>query len=220
MVVEDEWIVAQTIQDCLHSAGFRVGKVVASGRDAIAAVETVKPDVIVMDINLGGDMDGIATAERIGARYPTPIVYLTAHSDPDTMSRAAATDVSGYVLKPFHVRQLVAAVSVAAAKPITGGVRGRQIEDGLRSIATILDELGTPSRLVPSWRARVQALALTKREQQVVELLGEGGRVSTMARVLNVSQNTLRNHLKAIFRKVGVHSQDELVEWLRGAGQQ
>ncbi len=217
MVVEDEWMVAETIRESLESAGFHVAKIVASGEAAIASAESIRPDVVVMDIQLRGELDGIAAAERIGASRPTPLVYLTASADAETVRRATATEVSGYVLKPFRIHQLVTAVRIAASRRHSAaGARTRQLEDGLRSLAAILEQLGASTGSNRAWWLDTrEAAALTTRERQIVELLGDGARVASIADLLGVSRHTVRNHVKAIFRKTGVHSQQELIEWLR-----
>jgi len=113
MVVEDEVIIAQDIQRTLIKLGYDVPLFVTSAEVALEQVSVLRPDLVLMDIHLNGDMDGIAAAEEIRRRDRLPVVFLTAHSDEATLSRAKITEPYGYVLKPFEERELQIAVDIA-----------------------------------------------------------------------------------------------------------
>jgi PAS domain S-box-containing protein len=99
MVVEDERITAEDIKDCLMSLGYSVPAVLYSGEDAVKKAGELQPDLILMDIMLEGEIDGIEAAEEIKKHYDIPVIYLTAYSDENTFKRAKKTEPSGYVLK-------------------------------------------------------------------------------------------------------------------------
>src|ERR1035437_1352272 len=101
LIVEDEKIVAMDIAGSLTSFGYEVSGIVASGKEAIDLVEKNLPDLILMDIKIKGDIDGIQTAEILRSHYDIPIVYLTAFADENTLSRARITAPYGYIIKPF-----------------------------------------------------------------------------------------------------------------------
>lgn len=101
MVVEDEGIIAIDIRSNLESLGYDVPVIVASGEEAIEEAEKLRPDLVLMDIVLVGDMDGVEAAAQIRARFDIPVVYLTAHADDKTLRRAQDTEPFGYILKPF-----------------------------------------------------------------------------------------------------------------------
>src|ERR1035437_9908621 len=101
LVVEDEKIVAMDIAGSLKSVGYKVAGIVASGKEAIDLVDQNPPDLILMDIRIKGDIDGIQTAEIIQSQHDIPIVYLTAFADENTLSRARITTPYGYIIKPF-----------------------------------------------------------------------------------------------------------------------
>src|ERR1035438_308824 len=101
LIVEDEKIVAMDIAGGLKSAGYLVSGIVSSGKEAIDLVEKNPPDLILMDIRIKGDIDGIQTAEIIQGHHDIPIVYLTAFADENTLSRARITAPYGYIIKPF-----------------------------------------------------------------------------------------------------------------------
>ena len=115
MIVEDESIVALDLRMRLRAMGYTVSAMVASGEEAILKLVTTHPDLIIMDIRLHGEMDGIEAAEAIGAQYDIPVVFLTALNDPDTRQRAEITDSYGYIPKPFSSEELQAAIDQALA---------------------------------------------------------------------------------------------------------
>ena len=116
LVVEDESIVALDIQSQLTSLGYTVLAVVFSGEAAINSVAQTQPDLVLMDIKLKGEMDGVEAAHRIGSRFSIPLIYLTAFADQDTLRRAKATNPYGYLLKPFEEDELHSAIETALYK--------------------------------------------------------------------------------------------------------
>jgi PAS domain S-box-containing protein len=99
LVVEDERITAEDIKDGLKSLGYEVPAVVHSGEEAVKKAEDLQLDLILMDIKLEGEMDGIEAAREIKKHLDIPVIYLTAYSDESTVERAKKTEPSGYILK-------------------------------------------------------------------------------------------------------------------------
>ncbi len=116
LIVEDNRIVAEDLQTSLEKLGFDVTGIVSDGSEALGSVKEKMPDLVLMDIVLRGEMDGIATAEQIKTRFNVPVVYLTAHSEEAVFERAKSTDPFGYVVKPFTERELDIAVQMALYK--------------------------------------------------------------------------------------------------------
>jgi two-component system cell cycle sensor histidine kinase/response regulator CckA len=116
LVVEDEVIIAKDIQNTLKRLGYAVSALAPSGVEAIKNVAETHPDLVLMDIVLEGDMDGIETAERIGGLFNIPVVYLTAYADNKTLERAKVTEPYGYILKPFQERELHTTIEMALYK--------------------------------------------------------------------------------------------------------
>ncbi|MCK5226914.1 MAG: PAS domain S-box protein, partial [Desulfobulbaceae bacterium] len=116
LIVEDESIVARDIQECLLSFGYKVTGVVSSGEEAIKAVAEERPDLVLMDIVLNGNVDGIDAAHEIRTRFGVPVVYLTAYADDKTLERAKVTEPFGYIVKPFDERELHSTVEIALYK--------------------------------------------------------------------------------------------------------
>ncbi|OPY25405.1 MAG: sensory histidine kinase AtoS [Methanocella sp. PtaU1.Bin125] len=134
LVVEDESIVAKDIQNRLRNLGYDVPEVVAYGDRAIERVGDLRPDLVLMDIFLKGDMDGIQAAEQIKTRYDIPVIFLTAFADPKTLERAKITGPFGYILKPFEERELLTAIEMALYKH---GME-KKLKDSERWLSTTL----------------------------------------------------------------------------------
>ncbi len=116
LIVEDEAIVAEDIHNSLQSLGYIISATVSSGEEAITKIEKDKPDLVLMDIVLKGDMDGIEVAGQIHSRFNIPVVYLTAFTDKKTIERAKLTEPFGYIVKPFEDRELHSTVEMALYK--------------------------------------------------------------------------------------------------------
>jgi len=115
-VVEDEMIISKDIQRTLVSLGYEVVGHAVSGASAIERTREARPDLILMDINIKGELDGIETALIIGPDLKVPVVYLTAFADAATIERAKETMPFGYLLKPFEERELQTAIEMALYK--------------------------------------------------------------------------------------------------------
>ncbi len=112
MLVEDERIVAMHLRQQLIRLGYQVTGTAASGVQALRQLDRLRPDIVLMDIHIEGDMDGIETASHIPREYGIPVVYLTAYSEEATLERARATRPYGYLLKPFAERELHATIQM------------------------------------------------------------------------------------------------------------
>lgn len=113
LIVEDERLLAEELRERLSSIGATVIGAVVSGEQAINAADTLRPDLVLMDIRLKGEMDGIEAASRISRAHGTPIVFLTAHSDHMTVERAKQVHPYGYILKPLQEHELRVTLSLA-----------------------------------------------------------------------------------------------------------
>ena len=111
-IVEDEMIIASVIQDCLQKLNYEVVNPVMSYNEAIEMLYTEQPDLVIIDIRISGNKDGIELAEYIRENYSIPFIYLTANSDKETLSRAKKTTPNAYLLKPFTQNDLYAAIEI------------------------------------------------------------------------------------------------------------
>lgn len=147
-IVEDETIIAMEVEDRLKTIGYEVTSTVASGEEAVRRAGEDNPDLVLMDIVLQGEMDGIEAAEQIQNRWNIPIVYLTAYADDETLARAKLTGPFGYLLKPFGEKDLHTAIELALYKH---GIE-RELKEAIRFkseiLANISHELRTPLTVI------------------------------------------------------------------------
>ncbi|HYR48844.1 MAG TPA: response regulator [Candidatus Eisenbacteria bacterium] len=116
LVVEDEILVREDIEDCLVGLGHEVVSVASTGAEALRKIPTARPDLVLMDIRLKGDMDGIEAARQIRTNFRLPVIFLTAHADDSTLQRAKAADPFGYIVKPFAETTVNAVIQTAMHK--------------------------------------------------------------------------------------------------------
>lgn len=116
LIVEDEIIAAKSLELRLRQLGYTVIGIVPSGEQAIQIAETATPALVLMDINLRGELDGIQTAEQIRARFGIPVIFTTSHDDDETLQRAKITEAFGYLVKPFETRELRNAIEMGLYK--------------------------------------------------------------------------------------------------------
>lgn len=116
LIVEDELLIAKNLSYKLEKLGYKIADIVSSGADAIQRAGEMEPDLILMDIVIKGDIDGIETAAIINQELDIPIIYTTAYADDETLQRAENTGSYGYLLKPFKERELHATIKIALSK--------------------------------------------------------------------------------------------------------
>ena len=113
LIVEDEAIMALDLAESLESAGYQALETVASGAAALAIYEKIKVDLVLMDIQIKGDLDGIDTAIQLQKIRPVPLIYLTGQTDAATVERAKISFPSAYLAKPFDEKNLFLAIELA-----------------------------------------------------------------------------------------------------------
>lgn len=113
LIVEDEYILALNLQESLESLGYTIVDIADSAEAAIAIVIEQRPNLVLMDIRLRGEMDGIQAAEQIWKQFQIPIIFVTGHSDKSTVERATLTFPFGYILKPVREKELYVAIQTA-----------------------------------------------------------------------------------------------------------
>lgn len=138
LVVEDEAIVAQDLQVILEALGYNVPDTADSGELAIAKAAQIRPNLILMDIRLIGDMDGVAAANIISQQLDIPVVYITAHADTNTLKRAKKSRPYGYILKPFQEQEIKITIEIALYKH----ERDKQVRKSQKWLSTVLDSIG------------------------------------------------------------------------------
>ena len=182
LVVEDDSIIAMEIQTRLESMEYDVVDILAYGEDVVEKAGEHRPDLILMDIILKGEMDGIDACEALKEKYDIPVIYLTAHADVATLERAKLTDPFGYILKPFVNRELQTGIDMALYKHSMG----IKLKESERWLATILKNiadgviatdaeskikfLNPVAELITGWK---QTEALGKDSSEVFKIVNE-----------------------------------------------
>ena len=137
LIVEDEAIIAADLQRRLSRLGCEVVGTAASGEDAVRLATALKPELVLMDINLRGEMDGTQTAQQVRTQLQLPVVYLTASSDATVVKRAKLTDAFGYLLKPLDERLLHITIEMALYKHQMEQERKKLIGDLQEALAKV-----------------------------------------------------------------------------------
>ncbi len=112
IVVEDEAVVALDIEGRLKCLGYEVAAIASAKAEALKTAEETRPDIVLMDINLNGRPEGIGAAAELRERFNIPSIFVTAHTDDETLGQAKLTGPMGYIVKPFSDRELHAAIEV------------------------------------------------------------------------------------------------------------
>ena len=121
LVVEDESLVARDLEQTLQRLGYEVVGIARSAAEAVGKAGETRPDLVLMDISLQGDSDGVQAAEVIGRRFGTPVVFLTAHTDSEMAAKVLRAGADDYITKPFNVDLIkVTVAKVLEMKRIRG----------------------------------------------------------------------------------------------------
>ena len=169
LIVEDEGIVAQDLKEALTRLGYRITGVASEGTQAVAMATQLHPELVVMDVGLRGEVDGIQAARMMQEHYHVPIIFLTGHRDSETLQRAVLTGPMGYLIKPFQEDELRCAIEVAIHKH-RAELAVREREEALRRNAELLQTLSLIDELTQLRNRRgffelaQQALKVAQRE--------------------------------------------------------
>lgn len=126
LIAEDDQVVTKNLSFSLDERGYDVIGMSESGEELLNKLQDAKPDLIIMDINLAGKLDGIETTGRLKNYEDIPVVYLTADRDQATLERAKLTNPEGYLIKPFDIDELVSAIELALYRHQTRGSQRKE----------------------------------------------------------------------------------------------
>jgi signal transduction histidine kinase len=142
LVTEDEILIAREIEIALQDLGYSVVGLASDGEAALAKIAETKPDLVLMDIVIQGEQDGIETAQQIRNQFQIPVIFLTAYADTNTLQRAKVTEPFGYVLKPFQPQELNIAIQVALVRHQTEQLKLTTLRNNIT--LSLPHEINTP----------------------------------------------------------------------------
>jgi len=217
LIVEDDAAAAGDLRRGLAAAGYEVVGHAVDGQGAITQALTSKPDVVLMDVLLDGELDGVTTTRTITRSLDVAVIYVSANAADALVDYALRAGAEGYVVKPFQLPQVLTAIRVALhhhrtrqARPVNAGASDH--------FTAALEQIQAALADGCAWHTRRgddgPIGRTTVREREIIRGLVAFRRLSVVAEVLGISVHTARNHLKSIFRKLRVHSQDELLLYL------
>lgn len=193
LIVEDEPLIAEDISDLCKLNGYSVCGVSYHALEALKLVESLKPSLVLLDINLEDCLTGIEIAERLRDKYAIPFIFLTSYADKKTLDKAKSTKPMGYVVKPFNKEQLYSTIEIAWSK-----IESKTTNE--LDIAQVNAQLMEP---------------LSKRETEVLTCLSKGMNTQAIAESLYISTNTVKFHLKNLYLIFNVHNRVELLYKLK-----
>jgi PAS domain S-box-containing protein len=205
LIVEDEAIVAADLAAKLGQLGYEVAGIAAKGEEAIVLADSLRPDLVLMDIQLEGHTDGIEAAEAISSQLDLPIIYLTAHSDAATLARAKLSGPFGFILKPFEERELATNIEMALYKHQAD----RQLREQRDQLAQRTMELQAANETLRSSRSAALNLmedaivAREKVEKASLELRREIAERKRAEEALRESEQRVRRKLESILSPEG-----------------
>jgi len=189
LIVEDEALVAAMIKEALSGSKYTVRAVAFSKDAADKYLQTEPIDAALLDINLNGHFEGIDIGRSIRDQHHIPFLYITAHADDQTLHNAKLTEPSGYIIKPFTERDLLAGLEIAL-------YNFHQRHSSSKDLTIINQRLKDP---------------LSARELDVLRLIFDGRTNQQMAEELFVSVNTIKTHLSRLFSKLNACSRTEAI---------
>lgn len=196
LIVEDEPLIAEHIATYLDNNDFEVSAISYDWDDAAGQLKDNTPDVVLLDINLEEERDGIQLAKLINEKYHLPFLFLTAHSDKNTLQKAKDVNPGGYIVKPYNERTIAASIEIALSNYYAAANK---------KFPLITEHLINHKLHEP----------LSEREMDILKLLYEGVSNNQIAAQLFISINTLKTHLKNIYLKLDVNNRYSVIVKVR-----
>ena len=196
LIVEDEPLIAEDIAQGLKKNEFLVSAVVYSKEDAIEQLNTNLPDMVLLDINLSGEMSGIEIAEKINTQFNIPFIFITSYSDKQTLEKAKFTEPSGYIVKPFNEASLYSTLEIA----LYNHAQKNKRKFPELSFNKINQHLTDP---------------ISEREFSLLQLIYDGKTNKQIADALFISPNTVKKHINNAYLKLGASSRATSIARLR-----
>lgn len=194
LIVEDEPLIASDIHFTIIEAGYSVIGIAHTSVKALDMINTRNPDIVLLDISIKGDQNGIDIGQQLKTKYRIPFIYVTSFADKNTLEMAKETLPYGYIIKPFKDKDIPTAIEMAMFR--------YNAEQGNK---------------LPSLKAINNSIQqeITSREYEVAQKIWEGKSNSEISTELFLSINTIKTHTKNLFNKLGVKSRNETIAYIR-----
>lgn len=189
LIVEDEPLIAEDIADLCQLNGYKVCGTAYSATMALKMINAHNPSLVLLDINLQDNIDGLEIASYLRDKYGIPFIFLTSYSDRETLAQVKKTSPLGYIVKPFNKEQLFSTIELALAQ--MESERNQELDFEL-----IDKKLPEP---------------LSSREREVLACIFKGLNTKVTSEELFISINTVKFHLKNLYEKIGAHNRVELI---------
>ncbi len=196
LIVEDEPVIATNISMHLNNNDFSVSGIAYDYDEAIFQLQDNTPDAVILDIGMENNDDGINIAEVINAQYKIPFIFLTSYADKETLQKAKRVEPSGYIVKPFNEKTLLASLEIAISN----------FANKVNHLAPDLDIEKLNKHLLSP---------LTEREFEVLQNIYNGKTNNQIADSMFVSVNTIKAHLKSGYLKLDTSSRSTTIKRLR-----
>ena len=193
LIVEDDPIITEDIRDMLTSVNYQVVATAYDKEEAFEAIDQIKPDLVLLDINLDGNYEGFEVAEYINKTRKIPFLYLTSYSGKEVIDKAKQTLPMGYIVKPFNERELFSSIEIA-----------------LHNFSKFILPLELNRDIINNLIVN----PLTQKEFDVLKGLYEGKTNQQLADEQFVSVNTIKTHIKNIYEKMDTHTRSETISLL------
>jgi DNA-binding NarL/FixJ family response regulator len=196
LIVEDEPIIAEDIAALVERNDFVVSAIVYTKENALQELNTNLPDLVLLDINLNGEMDGLLIAEKINEQFNIPFIFITSYSDKSTLEKAKYTEPSGYIVKPFNEAVLYSTLEIALYNHAQK------------------NKLKFPPLSLQKINKNLQDI-VSEREFTLLELIYEGKTNKQIAEMLFISLNTVKKHINNTYLKLDASSRASAIACLR-----
>ncbi|MBK7358924.1 MAG: response regulator transcription factor [Saprospiraceae bacterium] len=196
LIVEDEPLIAENIAMYLNNHDYEVAGIAYDYEEAILKLEQEKPDIVLLDINLEGELDGIDVGKFIHEKMGIPFVFLSSYSDKSTLERAKHIQPSGYLVKPFHEKSLMATLEIS----LSNFASSNHVQITELNLEKINSQLLSP---------------LSQREFEVLFLIYAGKTNQQISQDLFISINTLKRHINNAYMRLQVTTRTTAIKKLR-----
>lgn len=192
LIVEDESIIAADLEMTLLANDYEVAGIAYDSTRALDMIASRKPDLVLLDISIKGDLNGIQIGQILHEKHKIPFIFVTSYSSKEVLDSAKVTMPYGYIVKPFKDRDIISSIEIALYN------HNRANSSGLPSFEIIQKHCG-----------------LSTAEYEVLKALWEGQTNQRISETIHLSVNTVKTHLRNIFSKLNVESRSEALALLR-----